>query len=375
MPWLGFRIGRDGKKRWYIYWKVGKKRRQRALGQISRREADKELAKLVTEMDTSGPAVLSRMAIARAVDRYLDGIRLANRPATLDTYRNRLCLFVDFCHGYGITQLRQVTPDIVEEFKRARLKVNHPTTVNSNLGIVGTFFAHAVRFRWVPDNPVRKIRTVKYADSEPRVLTDEETQSILNYWHTHEKSMYFHVTRILLFTGLRSGELRHLTWNNVDLAGRSLRITAQENYGWVPKTRQSARKVPLHEDAVESFVWLRHNVQMVGCPLVVPSLSGRPKLHILGARAFERMRRTLGLEGVTIHTFRHTFASRLVRPRKLGGAGVNLVAAAKILGHANIRMTARYVHPDWADQQSGVNGLPGLGADPKADPLDVEGRA
>jgi site-specific recombinase XerD len=45
-----------------------------------------------------------------------------------------------------------------------------------------------------------------------------------------------------------------------------------------------------------------------------------------------------GLKGVTWHTLRHTFASRLVME------GVNLKTVQGLMGHKTIAMTARYAH-------------------------------
>jgi integrase len=44
------------------------------------------------------------------------------------------------------------------------------------------------------------------------------------------------------------------------------------------------------------------------------------------------------IEGVTWHTLRHTFASRLVM------AGVDLKTLQELMGHKTIAMTARYAH-------------------------------
>ena len=48
--------------------------------------------------------------------------------------------------------------------------------------------------------------------------------------------------------------------------------------------------------------------------------------------------RNAGIEGVTWHTFRHTFASRLTR------AGVDLVTVKELLGHSSVSVTMRYAH-------------------------------
>ena len=45
-----------------------------------------------------------------------------------------------------------------------------------------------------------------------------------------------------------------------------------------------------------------------------------------------------GVENVTWHTFRHTFATRLNR------RGVDIVTVKELLGHSDIKMTIRYAH-------------------------------
>ena len=53
---------------------------------------------------------------------------------------------------------------------------------------------------------------------------------------------------------------------------------------------------------------------------------------------FRRVTRALGLDDITLHTLRHTCASRLVQ------SGVDLYKAALWLGHSHTAMTERYAH-------------------------------
>ena len=48
--------------------------------------------------------------------------------------------------------------------------------------------------------------------------------------------------------------------------------------------------------------------------------------------------RRVGLEGVTFHTLRHTYASWLVE------AGVDLYTVKELMGHSTLSMTERYAH-------------------------------
>ena len=68
-------------------------------------------------------------------------------------------------------------------------------------------------------------------------------------------------------------------------------------------------------------------------------------------RSFEVARRRAELKGITIHTLRHTAASRMLE------AGANLVAVKEILGHSKIEMTARYLHANDESRQRAVDKL------------------
>ena len=53
---------------------------------------------------------------------------------------------------------------------------------------------------------------------------------------------------------------------------------------------------------------------------------------------FKAILKRAGLTGITWHTLRHTFASRLTR------SGVDLVTVKELLGHSTINTTMRYAH-------------------------------
>ena len=57
------------------------------------------------------------------------------------------------------------------------------------------------------------------------------------------------------------------------------------------------------------------------------------------------------LSGITWHTFRHTFASRLTR------SGVDIVTVKELLGHSTIVVTMRYAHSNDETKERAVEKL------------------
>jgi integrase len=67
--------------------------------------------------------------------------------------------------------------------------------------------------------------------------------------------------------------------------------------------------------------------------------------HNLRSRILKPATRTLGLEWVGFHTFRHTCASMLFAPVGDGGGAKNVKQVQEWLGHAEPEFTLRtYVH-------------------------------
>ena len=62
-----------------------------------------------------------------------------------------------------------------------------------------------------------------------------------------------------------------------------------------------------------------------------------------------------GISGVTWHTLRHTFASRLVN------SGVDIVTVKELLGHSSISVTMRYAHTNIESKRAAVEKLDDFG--------------
>jgi integrase len=127
-------------------------------------------------------------------------------------------------------------------------------------------------------------------------------------------------------TGLRLGETLSLTWEEVDIEHRFITKRVQKT--------QRVLEMPLNEKA---FAVVRAWQGMRKCDFVFynPETGGQWKDLWLGLK---KACRRAALEGITWHTFRHTFASRLTR------AGADIVTVKELLGHSSVTVTMRYAH-------------------------------
>jgi len=148
-----------------------------------------------------------------------------------------------------------------------------------------------------------------------------------------------HLTPMICFavnTGLRSGELLSLRWEQIH--GDTVIFQADQ-----VKSRKN-QSVPLNTSAMSVLAQVTNDH-----PEYVFTYRGRPVKDI--KKAFATACKKAQLENVSPHTLRHTCASWMVQ------AGVSLAIVKEVMRHSSIEMTMRYAHlaPDSA--RAGVTAL------------------
>jgi len=152
-----------------------------------------------------------------------------------------------------------------------------------------------------------------------RWLSKAELESLLTL--AHARGGYAPALILLgAYAGLRIGEIVHARRDWLDVDNRLLRVRATDD--WHPKGNKE-RTLPLHR-------------------ALLPLAEGGELLVPVTKRAAQQavtdLARQAGLDHVTAHTLRHTFASRAVME------GVPLYTVSHWLGHASITTTQIYAH-------------------------------
>lgn len=136
-----------------------------------------------------------------------------------------------------------------------------------------------------------------------------------------------------LYTGLRSGELRALRWEAIDVAKRIIEVRESwdPKEGSVePKTRRSRRRVPMPIVLRELLVAQRtRKGASTGSALVFGEDDKTPfqpeRLYRNADRAWHHAEIR---ERLRLHQARHTYASFMI------AAGINAKALSLFMGHA-----------------------------------------
>ena len=189
------------------------------------------------------------------------------------------------------------------------------------IDLLRRMFDHAVKYKFIFENPARDLKRKKVTRKEPRYFTNEEIELLLENAGKYEPFFM-----VLLHTGLRASDAGNLTWPDIDLEKAFIRVIQEKT--------DRRLTIPIN-DALRNYL-LDYATET---PKLFPSLDTDKKREKV-RRFIQKILRDAECDwrGVGCHTFRHTFASHLV----INGASIYDVQ--KLLGHSSISMTQVYAN-------------------------------
>ena len=231
----------------------------------------------------------------------------------------------------------------------------------------------------IPNNPMSLIDMTKKdnylaaqnRESKPQcdmvvVFTDEELEKIkaeafkrfANGKPVYQQSAaYF----LMLNTGLRAGELCGVINSDIDLENRVIHLQrgvkevhVRDGLEYVAKlevkvgklkSKTSKRDVPLNDIAIEMIKRLREEVYLGEDKPLIPDENGNFTNPRNMRNRFYRILDAIGLPHKGLHTFRHTFATRLINGVKQPDGSVKSLSVkqvAELLGHTTSEITELY---------------------------------
>jgi len=193
-------------------------------------------------------------------------------------------------------------------------------------------FKMAVRWRYVDHNVVAMVEKPRVIKNPPRFLNCEDVDRLL------ETAQGYYIYPLLvtaLHTGMRKSELLNLKWSDINFEHRT--VTVQSKPDWHTKNYKSRT---LQLTPVLYSVLKEHEQEQRGLGVksdYVFTYKGNRLLDGI-KKSLRTVVKRAGLEGVTLHTLRHTFASQLVM------AGVTLREVQELMGHQSFETTLQYAH-------------------------------
>lgn len=196
-------------------------------------------------------------------------------------------------HAYlGDLTLEEITLDVIDRVRSARLKDVSKSTVNRYLELIRAILRRA-RDEWEWVDKVPKIRLFKVANSRERSLTQDQAKCLLAELPEHQRELAL----FALATGLRQSNLLGLEWGQVNLELR---------HAWVKGAESKNRRpisVPLNETAMAC---LRR--QIGKHPTRVFTYRGKP-INWVNTKSWHAALKRAGIEDFRWHDLRHTWAT------------------------------------------------------------------
>ena len=256
----------------------------------------------------------------------------------------------------GSTALKRLRPTTVERFvTHLRSKGLSDSSVRQIYTVARAVGDAAVRDGLLGRNPFAAIRRPKVTPNEATYLSPGQIKHLLEASHRTRYGLLF---ELLVNTGLRRGEALALTWRDVDLKDRTLRVRGTlarvdgELQVTDPKSTKSRRTIPLSEPATDVLTRVKHRTAFerrraaqlwVDSGFVFVTDIGEPCDPRNALRALKAAAKEAGLDRIGLHTLRHSAASVML------SNGVPITVVSQILGHSGISITVDvygHVAPD-----------------------------
>lgn len=261
------------------------------------------------------------------------------RGGTLAGYRGVLDRYLLPHFGpWEVGKIRRA--DVIKRLDELRAQGATAQTVNRIIRTAKAVLFFAQECELVDRNVTQRLRPYERADGERRAkrssFTEEEIRAILTAARPHERALI----GLLVFTGLRPGEMYALDWAQVDLDAGCLQVVRSWDGKQFqkPKTEAGQRVVPLSSWLIDEL--RTHRERTPGTGLVFGTRSGKP----LSASNLRRdvwlpLKKRAGVRDLDLYSLRHSFASFA---RTAGEASFNV---SRALGHSRSTLVDQvYAH-------------------------------
>lgn len=273
------------------------------------------------------------------------------RPNTVRNYKERYKRNIEPMIGNML--IKDVTPVQCQLiFNKMEEEGYKTSTMYQTRITLYNLFQFAVDSDALMDNPCKK--TVKSnigkESKERGALKVEEQREFLKASYGKPYDLQY---RFLLQTGLRTGEMVALTWNDIDFKNKTLTVNKTMEYRYKvgewrigePKSKSGYRVVPLTDEAIEILKLQKEKnkniavIQFEWKDIIFLCRKGTPVKNSTYDAGIGKITKLANIENFSMHTLRHTFATRCIE------GGMKPKTLQEILGHSNINITMNlYVH-------------------------------
>ncbi len=248
--------------------------------------------------------------------------RPKNKALSVDTGRYEKYIEPNF----GSKEPKEMIPLDVDRLRMKLSKKLKPQTVKHILNLLDAIINFGTK-KGLCEGLSFKIKKPTVHNIKTEDLTSGQLSGLLQAIEEDSNIQARNLMKLVLFTGMRRGELFKLKWEDVDFERGFIHIKD-------PKGGPD-HKIPLNESARDVLA----NHERTGSQYVFPGRDGRQRVTIQHAATRIKKRAGLPKDFRPLHGLRHVYASMLASSGK-----VDMYTLQKLLTHKSPQMTQRYAH-------------------------------
>ena len=281
-----------------------------------------------------------------------------NKLKPITSYNYEKMINYHFMDYFGNKKLKDITSGVLTDFFckiRTTDKDGNPTpmapaTVKRIYNIMQSVFHFAVSQNYLKETPCRGVilpTKDSTKDEKRKSLTEEELPEFLALFEDY--TVLNTIVKVLIYTGMRSGEALGLQWSDIDFDKRLITVNhtlsdvGGNHFLTTPKTKTSKRTIYMNDTLIE--ILKQHKTEQHKLifslggnfehpEMVFTSDLGNYKDRSCLNTSFRRFLRGTDFEFMTLHCLRHTNATLLLN------SGVDLKIVSEHLGHSDVGTTA-----------------------------------
>ena len=282
-----------------------KENSERKEGIIKKFENSKKKAKEAHPFNEYLEGWIEKYKAPNVKPTTLQSIRTAVKPALI---------------AFGETPIEEITGDDIQDLLIHIQATRLRDLCKINLSQV---FKKAAIQKIIDSNPCEAVEIKKHKSEHKKALTIEEQRRFLIASENSPHSLLF---RLILSIGIRIGEALALTKADIDF--ENCKLTINKNVAFIngkrivqdtPKSEAGNRIIPIPADICRELKEIQTENLF-------------PCTYNAAKKALEKIAKGLDIK-MTLHTLRHTYATRLEE------AGIPAKVKQYLLGHASLEMT------------------------------------